>query len=57
MPVRCAATTTSPEQLLELSVMLRAIAIDRKDAATMLRQLASLYEFGAIIQQMRDPGA
>ena len=57
MSIRATATATSAEQLLVLSVMPRSVAIERKDASPMLRQLATAYELGAIARKMQGSGA
>jgi hypothetical protein len=44
-------------QLIELCSMLRAIAVSRKDAGTVLRQMAETYEVRATIDKMPQYGS
>ena len=44
-------------QLLELCSMLRSIAESRKEAGTLLRQMAETYEVRVIVDRMPQYGA
>jgi|AGTN01.1.fsa_nt_gi hypothetical protein len=48
---------SSSRELTELSAMLRAIAMDRKDAAPALREMVAAYELRAIAARMAEKSA
>jgi hypothetical protein len=48
---------SSSRELTELSAMLRAIAMDRKDAAPALREMVAAYELRAIAAHMSEKSA
>jgi hypothetical protein len=51
------APAATQGQLLELCAMLRSIADSRKEAGTLLRQMAETYEVRAIVDRMPQYGS
>ncbi len=52
MPTRIHPTGTSARELTELSAIMRSIAMERKGAASALRDMAEHYEMKAVASQI-----